>query len=61
MNPSGNWQLKVPTQILNALAKVNIARMAVSLNGINSIIQICESFVTASDSSAAYRQSKGLR
>jgi hypothetical protein len=53
MNPSGNWQLKVPTQILNALAKVNIARMAVSLNGINSIIQICESFVTASDSSAA--------
>jgi hypothetical protein len=49
MNPSGNWQLKVPAQILNAFAKMSIARMAVSLNGINSIIQICESFMTASD------------
>jgi hypothetical protein len=49
MNPNGNWRLSEPTQRLNAFAKVNIARMAVSLNGINSIIQICESFVTTSD------------
>jgi hypothetical protein len=47
MNPSGNWQLKALIQFLNAFAKVNIARMAVSLNGINSIIQICEPFMTA--------------